>query len=107
MTTAGAAYPATVIDTSNADYDLVTVGTDLGAVTTGDILAEANSTHASTAVLEAAANGLSYHDIYVEDDAIGYSTSGVYAGRIYDRRIRKIDAVEKATLTQIVFSESK
>lgn len=110
LTTAGAAYPIASggIDTSNAAYDVITLGTTLGvALTAGDILAEADSTHATTAKLLYVANALTYEDAYVENDSIQYTCAGVYFGSIYNRRIRKIDSVERAALTQINFSESK
>lgn len=102
----GAGYAVATLDVSNADYDTITVATTLGDVIAGDVLGEAAEVGAAVA-LEAVANGLSYHDIFVEDDALGYSTSSVYAGRIYNRRIRKIADIEKAELPQIIFSESK
>lgn len=108
LTGTGAAYPITAIDTSNASYDLITLGTTLGvALTAGDVLAEANITHASTAKLKYVANALSYADTLIEDDNLVYSLAGVYFGELYNRRIRKIDAVERAGLTQIKFSELK
>jgi hypothetical protein len=105
--TAGAAYPVLTLDTSNADYDVITVGTSLGDVTAGDILAEADSTHATTAKLLYVAEGLTYADVYVQSDDLQHTCAVVYFGSVYDRRIRKIDAIEKAEMPQINFSQSK
>lgn len=109
LTTAGAAYAISSIDTTTSLlYDEITLGTTLGvALTAGDVLAEADSAHASTAKLLYAGDRLSYEDIYVQDDAIQYSVAGVYFGSIYDRRIRTIAAIEKANMPQINFSQSK
>lgn len=108
LTTAGAAYPVTSIDTTNSAYDTITLGTTLGvALVAGDILAEADSTHATTAKLRYVANGLTYADALIEDASITYAADAVYDGRIYDRRIRKIADIEKAALTGIKFSQSK
>lgn len=106
--TAGAAYAITEIDTSNADYDQLTIGTTLGAtLAVGSIIAEADSTHATTAKLLYVADALTYVDAYVSDDSKQYTCAAVYFGSIYDRRIRSIAAIEKAEMPQINFSQSK
>ncbi len=108
LATDGAAYAITEIDTSNADYDTITLGTTIGVgYSAGDVLAEADSAHASTAVLLYTAKALTGRDLLVEDDNLTYSATGVYFGAIYNRRIRKIAAIERAALPQIKFSESK
>lgn len=109
LATAGAAYPITAIDTTTSeDYDAITLSTTLGeTLAVGTILAEANSTHATTAVLLYTGDRLTYEDVYVQDDSLQYSVAGVYFGSIYDRRIRSIAAIEKANMPQINFSQSK
>jgi len=108
VATAGAAYPITVIDVSNADYDVITLDTTLGeTLVVGRVLAEADSTHATTAKLLYVAQYLAYASIYVESDGLTYSIAATYGGRLYNRRIRKIDATEMALLPQIKFTELK
>lgn len=104
----GAAYAVTAVDTTNADYDQITLGTTLGvALTAGDLLAEADSAGASGKTLKYVTNYVTYASAYVENDSLKYTVTASYGGRIYDRRIRKIDATEKALLPQIKFSELK
>lgn len=108
LTTAGAAYTITAIDTSNALYDTITLGTTLGAeLAAGTVLAEADSTHGTTAKLKYVANALTFRDVWIQDDNLSYSVNGVYGSRIYNRRIRKIDSVERANLPLLTFSELK
>src|SRR5687767_6593602 len=57
----GKAYPITAIDTSNADYDTVTVGTTIGAVT-ADALVYASTATGATASAYPSVNGLVYAD---------------------------------------------
>jgi len=107
LTGTGTGRAITAIDTSNAAYDEITVATTLGvAIAVGDVLAEAAEA-GTTKALAAVANGLSYSDRFIEDDVLGYSTSVVYEGTIYNRRIKKIADIERASLTRILFSESK
>jgi hypothetical protein len=103
-----AAYPIASIDTTNALYDVITLTTTLGvSLTAGDILAEADGTATSGRALRYTANGLTKTGVLVEDDNLKYNCSSVYKGAIYNRRIRKIAAIERAALPQIHFSESK
>ena len=101
----GVAYAVATLDTSNADYDAITVATTLGAVTAGDILAEGASVGTGKA-LNAVAVGLSYDDRFIEDDSLGYAISVVYDAPVYARRIKPIAAIERANMN-ILFSESK
>ena len=55
-TVGGASYAGT-IDTSNADYDVVTVGTTLGAMAVGDVLFHSASSGASAGALKVSVNG--------------------------------------------------
>lgn len=101
----GAAYAITAIDTSNASYDTVTVGTTLGvALTAGDALFQSSATGASAAVVANTPNGLLYEDTDVSN---GASVSVVLRGTVYDRRIPLIGSVVKALIpSNIIFSQS-
>jgi len=109
LATAGAAYTITAIDTTtSALYDAITIGTTLGAtLAVGSVVAEADSTHATTAVLKYAGERLTYDDVFISSDALQYNVSTVYFGSVYARRIREIAAIERAAMPQINFSESK
>lgn len=99
----GAAYAVTDIDTSNADYDEITVGTTLGvAVSAGDGLFVSSATGASAAAI-ATGQGLLYEDTVVQTDA---PVSVVIRGTVYARRIPGIIATQKAEMPNIIFSES-
>lgn len=101
-TVGSAAYAITAIDTSNAAYDLVTVGTTIGAVAAGDVLFNSSATGGSAAALAVSAKGLLYDDVEVSKDA---SLSVVLRGTVYARRIAVPSAVQTA-LPQIIFSNS-
>jgi hypothetical protein len=103
-TEGGAAYAITAIDTSNADYDVITVGTTLGvALTAGDVLFESSASGGSAAAVAVTPNGLLYDDVDVAD---GASLSVVLRGTVYDRRIPAAGSVVKAKIPQIIFSQS-
>lgn len=104
----GSAYAITAINTDNADYDVITLGTTLGVtLTAGDLLAAADSAGASGKKLKYVANYVSYASVYVHDDELKYGITATYGGRLYDRRIRKIDDTEKALMPQIKFTQLK
>ena len=99
----GKAYAITVINTSNASYDTLTVGTTLGvALTAGDALFQSTATGASAAVA-LTPNGLSY-----EDYTITASTdiAVVTRGTVYARRIPGIIAGLKSKIPSVFFSQS-
>jgi len=109
-TTAGAAYPITDIDVSNVDYDVITLETTLGeTLVVGRVLAEADSTHATTAKLLYVTQYVMYASAYVSETKTGfsYSVAATFGGQLYNRRIRKIDATEMLLLPQIKFTELK
>lgn len=97
----GKAYAITVVDTSNASYDSVTVGTTIGAATAGDTLFVSSATGA-TAAAHATINGLLYADALV---AAGESVSAVIRGTVYARRV-PYTADIAADLPHIIFSQS-
>lgn len=102
----------TVIDDSNADYDLITVDSTLGALTAGDILGEAAAAGAGVALL-AEPNGLTYDDRHIEAAGITYMASAVQRGVVFERRIIPLAPVDKLALSNgttgayITFSQTK
>lgn len=99
----GKAYPITVIDTSQADYDTITVGTTLGvALSAGDILFESTSTGASAAVWSRPL-GLTYEDYTFESDL---DIAVVIRGTIYARRSPAVPSAIKTLIPNIIFSQS-
>lgn len=99
------AYAITAIDTSNAGYDVVTVGTTLGAaVTAGDVFFQSSATGASAAVVSGTARGLLYQDTVVET---GADVAVVIDGTVYERRVPNgIPSAVKSALPKIFFSQS-
>lgn len=101
----GTAYAVTAIDTSNADYDSVTLGTTLGvALAAGTALFESSATGATAAVLATTPKGLLYSDVTVGGNA---DVAIVLRGTVYANRIGAIPAdVKKALPATILFSQS-
>jgi len=95
------AYAITAISTDNADYDVVTVGTSIGALTAGDMVFASTATGASNAAF-GAVNGLNYRDQAVAD---GESVSVVIRGTVYARRVPYSSDLE-AALPKIIYSQS-
>ena len=101
----GAAYSISAIDTSNADYDELTIGTTLGvALTSGDVLFKSSASGASAAALHITPKGLLFDNVKIEDNV---SLAVVLRGTVYKKRIANgIPADVEAELPLIVFSES-
>lgn len=102
----GKAYAITVIDTSNALYDTITVGTSIGAVTAGDTLYASTATGATASALPAI-NGCLYRD--ADFSLSGVSISVVIRGTAYARRVpysAAILAALNANNAQIMYSNS-
>lgn len=109
-TSGAAAYAITAIDTSNAAYDVITVGTTLGVAFTAGQTFFVSTATGSTAAAYAAINGLSYDDIIVNNTPIVTSVSIVIRGTVYARRIPYTYSTGLAALTglkNIIFSQSK
>jgi hypothetical protein len=99
----GKAYAITVINTTDATYDTLTVGTTLGvALTAGDALFQSTATGASAAVA-LTPNGLSYEDYEITAST---DIAVVTRGTVYARRIPGIIAGLKSKLPLIIFSQS-
>lgn len=95
----GTARAITSIDTSNADYDVLNVGTTIGT---------AASAGAAIYVDDAGytgVKGLTYADAVI--DSKGVADIGVVLrGTVYARRIAPVPATLQASLPQIIFSQS-
>jgi hypothetical protein len=99
----GKAYAITAIDsTTSADYDSVTVGTTIGAVSAEDLVYASTATGA-TASAYPAINGLLYDDTLAN---AGESISVVIVGTVYARRV-PYNTTIAAALTKIIYSQSK
>lgn len=101
----GAAYSITDIDTSNADYDVITVETTLGvALSAGDILFKSSANGASAAALHVTPKGLLFDVVKIEDNV---TIGVVLRGTVYKKRIANgIHSAVETALPLIVFSES-
>lgn len=103
-TAGGAAYAITDIDTSNADYDVLTVGTTLGvALTAGTGLFQSSATGASAAAYIVTPRGLLFEDLTPATDK---TVSVVIRGTVYARRIPALSSAIRALVPNILFSES-
>jgi hypothetical protein len=101
----GKAFAITAIDTTNAAYDNVTVGTTIGAGNAGDAVWQSTATGATASALPAGLNGLLYEDTFT---AVGISVSAVFRGTIYARRVVYTTSIAAiAALSKIVYSQSK
>lgn len=104
--TGGKAYAITEIDTTNDAYDVITVGTTIGAVTAGTLVYASTATGATSSALPAI-NGRSYDEVKVEG---GATISAVIRGTVYARRVPTSAAIETALKTNgayIIHSLSK
>lgn len=63
----GTSYAITAIDTSSDAYDVITVGTTLGALAAGDVLFESAEAGATAGAEVNVANGILIHDAYLEE----------------------------------------
>lgn len=94
---ASVARQITAIDTTNANYDELTVGTSLGvAVTAGDAIFIDDEGYTGT-------KGLLYEDTTVKGET---SVGVVLRGTVYERRINPVPASLKSSLPHIIFSQS-
>jgi hypothetical protein len=101
----GKAFPITIIDTSNVDYDTITVGTTIGAVAAGDTFYASTATGATASALPAI-NARLYDDVQV---ATGKTVSPVIRGTVYARRVPNNASIEAALKTNgayIIHSQS-
>jgi hypothetical protein len=100
-----AAYAISAIDTSNDNYDLVTLETALGVVlSVGDVLFKSSANGASAGALDVTPKGLLFDNVKVEDNV----TCGVVLrGTVYKKRVANgIHSEVEDALPLIIFSES-
>ncbi|PSR54160.1 hypothetical protein AHMF7605_11825 [Adhaeribacter arboris] len=98
------AYPITAIDKTNADYDVVTVGTTIGAVNAGELVFASSTTGASNSSF-GGVNSVNYADKIVRD---GESITVVIANPnnpLYAKRVPYSPELE-AALPRIIYSQS-
>lgn len=98
----GAAYAITAIDTTNAAYDTVTVGTTIGALSAGDLVFASSTTGTNNASF-GGVNRLLYDDAIVQS---GKTVSTVISATVYARRVPYSAGLE-AALPRIIYSQSK
>ena len=106
LTGTGTAVSITDIDNSNSSYDVITVDATLGALSAGDILAEAAEAGSGKALM-AVANRLTRDEVFVQLDGLQYSCAPVYFGSVYMNRIPQLSDLEMANMPQIHFSPLK
>lgn len=101
----GAAYTITQIDSTNAEYDIITLETTLGvAMSEGEILFKSSGVGASSAKLHAVPTGLLWETVKIEDNV---TVSSLIRGTVYAKRIANgVHSAVRKALPLIVFSES-
>jgi hypothetical protein len=100
----GKAYAITAIDTSDPDFDTLTVGTTLAvALTAPTAIFQSVATGATAGAYFVTPKGLLYEDVTV---AVGASISVVLRGTVYARRIPAYDEGIPALMPNIIFSQS-
>jgi len=100
----GAAYPITTIDRTNPAYDLITVGTTIGAVAANALVFVSDTTGAAAAAF-GGVNSVNYADATVSD---GESITCVIANPnnpLYAKRVPYSPELE-AALPRIIYSQS-
>lgn len=90
----------TAIDTSNANYDLITVGTTIGVTgAAGDAIFVVDNGFNK-------AKGLLQNDVEVPASPLVESVSVVIRGTVYARRIPPVSTAVRALMPSIIFSDS-
>ena len=104
-TVGGAAYEITAIDRSNPAYDIITVGTTLGAATEWDVLFESSATGADVAAIVDTPSGLLRSPLDLVE-GFEQEVGAVIRGTVYERRIPGASETMKTALPHIIFSQS-
>lgn len=102
----GPSYAISDLDVSNADYDVITVGTSLGAMAVGDVLFNSAASGANAGALKYNVNGqLRSHAEVSQNEFVPV----VRVGTCYNRRLPYAapQAVKDALKGQIIFSEQR
>lgn len=111
VATTGTAATIDEIDSTNADYDTLTLSAAITGLATGEMIVEANQTGAG-AVVKVIPNAIQVADLYMKEGsydwsfAAGYHTKGI----VYERRIAPIIPCIKDELRKVCFfrfSQSK
>ena len=104
-TVGGPSYAGT-LDVSNAEYDVVTVGTSLGAMAVGDVLFHSAASGATAGALKVEVNGQLRNDVIVDKNEF---VAVVRQGITYNRRLpfAAPQAVKDALKGIIIFSEQR
>lgn len=101
----GVGTTVTAIDTSNADYDILTVAATMAAAVEGDVIFESSAVGATNAALAVTPKGLLRTSL---DLVAGFDheVGAVIRGTVYNRRIPGASAEIKTALPHIIFSQS-
>lgn len=102
----GASYAGTLDTTTSTEYDIITVGTTLGAMVVGDILFNSAASGATAGALKVVVNGQLRNDVYVsKNDFVAVVRQGI----TYNRRLpfAAPQAVKDALKGFIIFSEQR
>lgn len=101
----GKSYAISGINTSNADYDVITVGTTLGALVAGDIVFHSAASGATAGALKVVVNGIVRNDVQVKSNFTPVPV--VQTGKVYNRRLPSPapQAVKDDLKGLIIFSE--
>lgn len=99
----GKAYAITSIDVSgNSTYDTITVGTSIGAVSSGGTIFKSTASGATAGAFSVTPKGLLWADAKAE---AGESVSVAIRATVYARRVPYSAAIE-AALPHIIYSQS-
>ena len=104
-TVGGTSYAITAIDSSNAAYDVLTVGTTLGMVLTADVdsLFQSAASGAAAGAFIVTPKGLLFEEMEIGTNE---SLSVVIRGTVYARRTALQNTAIRTALPLIIFSES-
>lgn len=100
----GVAHTITAIDTSNANYDSVTIDVTLGVTfVAGDTVFHSLAAGAAAGAYYVTPKGLLFQTY---DVALNNNVAIVINGRVYARRAPKMNAAIQALMPNIIFSQS-
>lgn len=103
-TVGGAAHTITAIDTSNANFDTITIDVTLGvALAIGDVLFGSSAAGVNACAIAVSPRGLLKNDVDVAQDA---PLTVVLDGIAYERRVPKAGPVLSALMPAILYSQS-
>lgn len=106
LSNGGAASAISAINTTNADYDTITVAATIAAAGEGDVLFGAAATTASNAAYAVEAKGLLYNDAYVPADDVAIVDVVIRHANVYGRRVAPVTDAIKAKMPNIIYSQT-